>query len=586
MPAYSAKTIKDVMINIGQDKIFLPALQRKFVWNADQIEKLFDSIMRGYPIGTFLFWEVDDGTENNYVFYKFLQNFSGYDNWKNEIAPQPILEGNITGVLDGQQRLNSMYVALQGSYAYHTKGRRRNRRESYPKRLFYVNVFFEAAEYDQVEYQFAFKTEGDVSPQRFNEPECWFPVKEVLTAGESDHVEDLWENFLKNIPQNFEITHDQNRKAKRLLNRLYNRLTTEELINYFPVKNQSLDEILDIFVRVNSGGKVLSKTDLLFSTIVAHWDDGREKIENFLADINSLGDGFNFGTDWIMRSCLILCDFGSKLNVSAFGAANVETIKSNWQKITESITDTVVLLVDWGFDASKLTSANAVILIVYAHHLGFDINRSKESLRLYLIRALMTGLFGSHSDQTLIDIRSYLKKSLPESNEFTVTDFAKHCKLPSGRSISLNEDDLDNFLDHETSGGGTFLVLSLLYSGCRFSQMHFHQDHIHPKKAFYKSNLNTLGLDGDAQQTWIAKRDTLPNLQLLEKSANQSKSGKKFTEWVADKYVTQETKDAYLTANHIGLNTSLEFGDFETFWSERRKTLKTNLAEILEINLL
>ena len=57
---------------INYNKIYLPAIQRKFVWKPNQIEKLFDSIMRGYPIGTFLFWDLEENNVNKYTFYKFI----------------------------------------------------------------------------------------------------------------------------------------------------------------------------------------------------------------------------------------------------------------------------------------------------------------------------------------------------------------------------------------------------------------------------------------------------------------------------------------------------------------------------------
>ena len=53
---YYEETISDVISRIDSNQLFLPALQRKFVWKTEQIEGLFDSMMQGYPIGTFLFW--------------------------------------------------------------------------------------------------------------------------------------------------------------------------------------------------------------------------------------------------------------------------------------------------------------------------------------------------------------------------------------------------------------------------------------------------------------------------------------------------------------------------------------------------
>jgi uncharacterized protein with ParB-like and HNH nuclease domain len=115
---YQHWTIKEAMQRIGAKKLYLPAIQRKFVWDAPKVEKLFDSIMRDYPIGTFLFWMVEEAKKNDYSYYEFIRDFHQRDNWKNKIAAKPHLPDELVGVLDGQQRLNSMFVALQGTYAY------------------------------------------------------------------------------------------------------------------------------------------------------------------------------------------------------------------------------------------------------------------------------------------------------------------------------------------------------------------------------------------------------------------------------------------------------------------------------------
>lgn len=65
-------TIKEAIENIHRKKYLLPAIQREFVWSAEQIEVLFDSLMRNYPIGSFLFWSVERDNLTNYQFYEFV----------------------------------------------------------------------------------------------------------------------------------------------------------------------------------------------------------------------------------------------------------------------------------------------------------------------------------------------------------------------------------------------------------------------------------------------------------------------------------------------------------------------------------
>ena len=173
---YQSWSIKEAIERIGNNEVYLPAIQRKFVWDHEQIENLFDSIMRGYPIGTFLFWFVRGEKKDAYTFYKFLQKYNEKDHYLNEIAPKPELKEEIIGVLDGQQRLSSMYITLQGTYAYKRPYVRRYSPHAFPKRQFYLNLLAEPEEKETgVLYEFSFLTpEGAQSTEK---NKLWFPVK-------------------------------------------------------------------------------------------------------------------------------------------------------------------------------------------------------------------------------------------------------------------------------------------------------------------------------------------------------------------------------------------------------------------------
>jgi uncharacterized protein with ParB-like and HNH nuclease domain len=109
-------TIKDAIDNVHKKNYLLPAIQREFVWGAYQIERLFDSLMRDYPISSFLFWEVEKANIDNYQFYEFVREYHERDNTHNPKA-NIVGESGITAILDGQQRLTSLYVGLKGAYA-------------------------------------------------------------------------------------------------------------------------------------------------------------------------------------------------------------------------------------------------------------------------------------------------------------------------------------------------------------------------------------------------------------------------------------------------------------------------------------
>ena len=110
-------TISEVIENIDNNRYLLPSIQREFEWEHTKIEWLFDSIMRNYPISSFLFWRVEGKTKGSYKFYKFLNSFREEFKTHNEEIPTNGLN-DFTVVLDGQQRLTSLYIGLKGSYAY------------------------------------------------------------------------------------------------------------------------------------------------------------------------------------------------------------------------------------------------------------------------------------------------------------------------------------------------------------------------------------------------------------------------------------------------------------------------------------
>lgn len=583
---YSSLKVRDAMLKISQNEIYLPAIQRKFVWGTDRIENLFDSIMCGYPIGTFLFWFVNGDTKNEYTFYKFVQNYHERDNAWNEVAPKPDLRDQFIGVLDGQQRLNSMYVALQGSYAYKRKHGRWNDDAAFLERCLYLNLFYQPNDNDEngTAYEFAFLTRAEVAV--VDNDHYWFLVKQVL----------MWSD----IAPVFKLINDATAKhsdhkallverGASLLNMLWQRLCSDDVINYFSIFDQQLDKIVDIFVRVNSAGLQLSKTDLLFSSIVAHWDEGRSSIEALILALNAKGSGFAFDNDFVMRSCLVLTDLPVLFKVNSFKKENIERIKQNWPQIKAALETTVDLLVRWGFSTQTLSTLNAVIPIVYFIFHGGDIAQSAAALRQYLIRTFLNQVFASKTDRVLGAIRDYLRISNDDGKtyklknlRFTFSDILS-MNLPEGRTLLIDDDDIEELLSQK-KGPYTFLVLSLLYPQLKFEQVQFHQDHLHPASQFTSSNLTKLGLTANEIEKWHEDRDKLPNLQLMEGAENEAKNAKPFATWLDETWHDKADigRIHFLDSNFIPSQISLEFSAFPVFFEARKGLLRQKLRASLK----
>ena len=107
-------TIKKAIDEIKANKYVLPAIQREFVWSSDQIEKLFDSLLRGYPIGSFLFWKVTPERLGDFQFYRFMDHYHER-NYRHNEAFTPPKQQEVIAVLDGQQRLTALNIGIYGS---------------------------------------------------------------------------------------------------------------------------------------------------------------------------------------------------------------------------------------------------------------------------------------------------------------------------------------------------------------------------------------------------------------------------------------------------------------------------------------
>jgi len=614
--AYKSKSILQIVKDIEGSKVFLPALQRKFVWGKPQIELLFDSMMRSFPIGTFLFWNLNREVANNYVFYEFLKEYDQRNPY-NKRKDGSFLNPEIIGVLDGQQRLSSMYIGLQGTHTEKAPYMRWADDNAYRKSKLYLNLLslpYRISEENVIEtieeqnFEFRFLTEKESEDwifrkskhidengiEKTNEENMfWFKVGEVLSWSTDPEFDIIIDDFITKCKNERQKTNlqEKRRLIKKSLETLFKRISSDQLINYFEIDKQDLEDILKIFIRVNSGGTQLNKTDLLFSTIVATWDNGREEIEGLLQKINKKGDGFGFSNEFLMRSCLVLTDAPVLYKVNSFKSENVQKIKDEWSNIAMAIEQTVDLLVEFGFSQSLLTSQNATIIIAYYLYKNGIVNDStKLEIKKYLIHALLNGVYGSSQDQLIAFLRNHFRQSSKDENGkitfklknniFSFEELLK-LELPSRKSLYVTELELDNFMSYR-KGASSFFVLSLLYPNLKYKEVQFHQDHIHPASKFNPSVLSSFGLTQDEQVEWIKLRDMVPNLQLLEGRQNESKNAIDFNIWFSKKDVTAQNH--FKVSNYIPDDLSIDFKDFMNFFEERKIKIKEELKKVLAIN--
>lgn len=572
-------TIKDAIDSVHQKKYLLPAIQREFVWSTDQIERLFDSLMRDYPINSFLFWAVDKANISNYQFYEFIREYHERDSRHN---PKADLNGEtgITAILDGQQRLTSLYIGLKGTYAYRLPRKRWDNDSAFPKRKLCLNLLL-PAENGDLEYDFRFLTKNEYEHR--DDDHFWFVIGDILDLKEAVDVNDyLLDKEISNFGK------DKARYANKALFKLYEIIHKNKSINFFLEKDESLDKVLNIFIRVNSGGTQLSYSDLLLSIATAQWKekDAREEITSFVDEVNAIGDGFNINKDFVLKSCLVLSDFKDiAFKVDNFNQQNMLKIEKSWDKISESIKSSFLLLASLGYHRETLTSNNAIIPIAYyLNKIGNPENYSiaskyetdKRMVFKWLVIVLLKRIFSGQPDNVLRPIREVISSS---ANGFPYAEiFDKQKGTP--KSLSFDEDEISNLFYYQYGQAYTYSILAFIYPSLDFRNK-FHQDHIFPKSLFTAKRLQKYGiLDADIP-FYLENYNCIANLQLLEGIPNQEKSGKEFSKWILEKYPNDNDRKQYMERHYIP-DCSLEMANFKEFIEKRKKLIADAFKNLIE----
>ena len=584
-------TVKEAVNHIHSKKYLLPAIQRELVWGTDDIELLFDSLMRDYPVGSFLFWYVDKSRIKDFQFYEFIRNFHERDSSHN---PKANLSGedDITAILDGQQRLTSLYIGLKGSYSYKEAKKQWKNDLAFPERKLYLNLLQKSSEEEiEMEYEFLFLTEKE-SQEKKDENHFWFKVSDILGFNEKFEINDyLIENGLMYLEK------EKAQFANRTLFKLYSIVHEEKIINYFLEKGTQLDKVLNIFVRVNSGGERLSHSDLLLSIASANWKekDAREEIIKFVSEIENIGNGFEFSKDFVLKSCLVLCDFTNiAFKVDNFNRENMLTIESRWEEITQVLRLTASLIDAFGFDRETLTSNNALIPIAYyllkkglpanfvqSSHFQTD----RQKIQKWLTLSLLKRAFSGTPDNILRPLRQVINSHANQNgqdgyqNTFPLEAIIEEFR-GKPKSLIFTDDDINALFDYKYGSAYTFSTLALLYPTLDFKNK-FHVDHIFPKSLFKRASLEKIGVGEDKINVFIDEFDFLANLQLLEGIPNIEKSNKDFKEWLHSTYLDYQARQHFMERNYIP-DVDLSLENFDIFISGRTKLMKMKLLQLLQ----
>lgn len=567
--SYESKSIRDVIDELNRT-YYLPAIQREFVWEPERIKRLFDSIMGDYPIGSFLFWKVKENNKNDWICYEFINNYD-QEHPHNEIANLSGVNKDVYFILDGQQRLTALNIGLKGSYRYFYYRWR--------KQSLYLNLLKQMGKNEidpeELEYQFEFR--DDANTQK-TEEELWYRVGRILDYEDSEEAKSEIEGKIGHLDQ------EKQSNAKKLVGRLHSRIHTFRLINYYEEKSQDYDKVVQVFIRANTGGKSLEYSDILLSTATAKWKNlnAREEIEKFTDNINTIGPGYGFGKDFVLKGCLYLTDdLPIKYKVKNFNKPNLEKIEANWPLITKGVEDSVRLISKYGFKDKNLTSTVALLPIAYylsklnkSNYVDSsalqDVN-NQNIIQKWLILALLKNAFGSSSDTSLDNLR----KELCTINNYS-TFQSRRLNTKLGINSDFSDDELIRILDVAYGTKYSYLVLFLLYPDRDWKGNVHQEDHIFPKSEFTLAKLRSRGYDEPTSKKYLSHYNTVLNLQLLTPSENHEKSAQDFNSWIS-------TRDQNFKVRHmIPDMDSYTYDKFLELIEKRKIIFENKLKSVLK----
>lgn len=236
-------TVNQLIEKIDTGELGLPELQRPFIWKDAKVRDLFDSMMKGYPIGYLMLWECPA-----------LEK-------KKSIGTKPhSYETPKEVIIDGQQRLTSLYAVMKGKTVLNS---------NYAEKEIIIS-YNPLQEKFEVGYQ---ATKRD--------PEWIYNISDIFTTSSYKFIN----NYIKDLETYREtkgttLTEEELSKIADNINAVAN--LKNHALPVFDIKSNAEEEdVSEIFVRVNSGGVPLKQNDFILTLFSLYWDEGRKNIEKF-----------------------------------------------------------------------------------------------------------------------------------------------------------------------------------------------------------------------------------------------------------------------------------------------------------------
>jgi hypothetical protein len=531
--------IEQILDKIDENQLFVPAFQREFVWKRDNVKNLIDSLIKDYPIGTILTWETNSPPE--------LKGNWDYDS----------KQGSVKILLDGQQRITSLYLLIRGEIPPYYK---KKDIVKDPRGL-YVNI-------STLELQYYKKQLMENNP-------FWISVTDIFQKKVKGN------KTVKAIKQKEDgLSEKEEDKIFDNFDAIQKILDREFLEQQIPVK-ASLKNAIDIFYIVNSSGVNLTDAELALAQISGYWPEAREEFKRKLGEMEK--DGFVFKLDFLIYCLLgVLYNSGSEMT-KLHDKSNDKKIRDAWEKLSNEVLDYVInLLKTHGYvdHSDEINSVYALIpIVVYIYNLG------KKNISEKKIKKIIKWFYYSQIRQRYI---SQLQQKIDKDLGIVV-------KLENPFDELINNIELERSLEinpEEFIGVG---IRHALYALMRWyfkskkaicfttgvgirqnmgKKYKLEWDHIFPY-----SLLKERGYDFNNKHNYALAQE-ITNRAVLTQIGNRRKTNK-----LPEEYLKQ-VKEKFPNALRLQVvpedNNLWKLDNFELFLQKRRELLASELNKFLE----
>lgn len=539
---------------------WLPNIQRPFVWSQEQITRLFDSIMREYPISTLLVWKTKESVKHRRFIDTYHRRIKLTDFYVPEHRRQKMM------VLDGQQRLQSLFIGLKGSY----EGRQ----------LYFDVTSGQHVAPEDIRYRFAFKEAASASWPwvlfkniilQTNKLDLQI-AKTLVEEAKVDLSEPDWTAVQLNVA----------RARQEFVNG--DSITFQELDSVDNPDSYKVDDIVEIFIRANSGGTKLGKSDLLFSLLTSSWDEADGELEELLGKLNQ--SGFSYDRDFVLKSCLTMLDKGARYEVDKFRDGKTkEEIVEKWPLLSKAILATHDLIQTGTYIRSDRAMPSYLALIPLIYYRFHYPEKFKKNTQLpeYLLRVLVTGAFGGNPD-ALID---RIVRSIREHDEFILNEVFGVIR-EAGRSLEITPHVI---FDQGYGSREIHLIFNLWYRTFNYRPAYNGNtpsvDHIFPQSLLRSIKvINPETGRKSLMKYQQAFRDQIANCMLLTTDENgpSGKTDLPPSVWFArGRFESDSAHEAYLDLHLIPRDPQLwEIERFEDFLEARKVLIQEKFEHMLQ----